>query len=189
MKVIGVVCSPRAEGNTEVLVKEALAGAEDMGSDAELIPLAGKTIAPCDACRSCIKTGECHIKDDMRGIYKKLQEADGIVLGSPVYFANVSAQAKILVDRTYALLWTRKLMGKVGGVVVVARRIGGGNVLSYLYTFLTGQRMIVAGGTVGYEGEEVPYGEKGAVKRDERAMREARAVGKNVVRLIKSLAK
>jgi len=189
MKVVGVVCSPRAEGNTGILVKEALMGAQDMGSEVELITLAGKTIAPCDACRSCVKTGECHIKDDMEEVYKKFQEADGIILGSPVYFVNVSAQAKILIDRTYALLWTRKLMGKVGGVVTVARRTGCATVLSSLYTFFTLQRMVAAGGTMGYEGEEVPYGEKGAVRKDERAMKEARAVGRNVVRLIKSLIK
>lgn len=189
MRVVGVVCSPRARGNTEILVKEALIGAKDMGSEAELITLAGKAIAPCDACRSCVKTGECHIKDDMQEVYKKFQEADGIILGSPVYFVNVSAQAKILIDRTYALLWTRKLMGKVGGVVTVARRTGCATVLSSLYTFFTLQRMVVAGGAIGYEGEEVPYGDKEAVKRDERAMREARAVGRNVVRLMKSFGK
>jgi multimeric flavodoxin WrbA len=174
MKVIGVACSPRAGGNTEILVKEALVGAEDMGSEVELVALSGKAIAPCDSCRSCVKTGECHIKDDMQEIYRKLQEADGIIIGTPVYFLNVSAQAKAFIDRTYALLWTRKLMGKVGGVVVVARRAGCGTVLSSLYTFFTLQRMIAAGGALGYEGEEVPYGEKGAIRRDDRAMREAR---------------
>lgn len=189
MKVVGVVCSPRLEGNTEILVKEALSGAEESGGDIELVTLAGKTIAPCDACRACMKTGECHIKDDMQEIYKKFQEADGIIIGSPVYFYNVSAQAKLLIDRTYALLWTKKLMGKVGGVVVVARRAGCGNVLSSIYTFFIGQRMVVAGGTLGYEGEEVPYGEKGAVRRDERAMKGARAVGRSVARLIQHSAR
>jgi multimeric flavodoxin WrbA len=80
-------------------------------------------------------------------------------------------------------------MGKVGGVVTVARRIGGGNVLSILYTFFAAQRMLTAGGTVGVESEAVPYGEKGAVRRDERAMKEARAVGRNVVSLVGRTAK
>jgi multimeric flavodoxin WrbA len=188
MKVVGVVCSPRTGGNTEILVKEALVGAEDMGSEVELVTLAGKAIAPCNACRTCVKTGECHVKDDMQEIYKKFQEADGIILESPVYFVNVSAQAKLLIDRTYALMWTRKLMGKVGGVVTVARRTGCATVMSFLYTFFTLQRMVVAGVTMGYDGEEVQYGQKGAVRKDERAMREAKAVGRNVVRLIQSFA-
>ena len=80
-------------------------------------------------------------------------------------------------------------MGKVGGVVTATRRIGGGNVLSTLYTFFTTQRMLTAGGTVGYEGEAVDYGEKGAVRGDERAMREAKAVGRNVVSLARRTAK
>jgi multimeric flavodoxin WrbA len=80
-------------------------------------------------------------------------------------------------------------MGKVGGVVTVARRTGCAIVLSSLYTFFTLQRMVAAGGTMGYEGEEVPYGERGAVGRDKRAMKEARAVGRNVVRLMKTFIK
>lgn len=189
MKVVGIVCSPRLGGNTEMLVKEALAGAKEAGGDTELITLAGKVIAPCDACRTCVETGQCHIQDDMQEIYKRLLEADGIIIGTPVYFANVSAQAKLLIDRTYSLLWTRRLMGKMGGVVTVAQRIGGGNVLSSLYTFFAVQRMITVGGTAGYEGEDVPYGEKGIVRRDERAMTEARAIGRNVVKLAKRFAK
>lgn len=189
MKVIGIVCSPRQGGNTEILVAEALTGAKEAGSDVELVTLAGKSISPCDACRSCTKSGECHIKDDMQEIYRKLQEADGIIIGSPVYFANVSAQAKIIIDRTYALLWSRKLVGKVGGIITATRRMGGGNVLSAFYTFFAIQRMHIAGGTVGYEGEAVPLGEKGSVRGDERGMREARAVGRNVVQLIRSIAK
>ena len=188
MKVVGVVCSPRLGGNTETLVEEALAGAREAGSDVELLTLAGKTIAPCDACKACVETGKCHIKDDMQEIHEKLLEADGIILGTPVYFLNVSAQAKILIDRTYALLWTRRLRDKVGGALAIARRTGCGNVLSSFYTFFTFHRMLSAGGTAGYEGEEVPYGQKGAVRRDARAMRESRAVGRNVVLLIKRVA-
>jgi len=189
MKVVGIVCSPRLGGNTEILVTEALAGAKEAGAEIQMLTLAKKTIAPCDACRSCAKTGDCHIKDDMQEIYRKFQEADGIIVGTPVYFANVSAQAKLVIDRTYALMWGRKLMGKVGGVVTASRRIGGGNVLSILYTFFTAQRMLTAGGTIGVEGEAVPYGEKGAVRGDERAMKEAKAVGRNVVLLAKSVTK
>jgi len=189
MKVVGIVCSPRKGGNTETLIREALAGAEDAGGDVELVTLAGKAITPCDACMSCMKTGECHVKDDMQDIYRILEEADGIILGSPVYFYNVSAQAKILIDRSYAFLWNRKLMGKVAGAVAATRRIGGGSVLSCFYTFFALQRMVTAGGTLGIEGVEVPYGEKGAVKQDKQAMAEARALGRNVVKFIGRFAK
>ena len=189
MRVVGIVCSPRVGGNTEILVEEALAGAKDAGSEVELVRLAGKSIAPCDACESCAKTGECHIEDDMQEIYTKFREADGIIIGTPVYFANVSAQAKLVIDRTHALVWGRKLRGKVGGVVTATWRMGGGNVLSNLYTFFTVQRMLTAGGTVGYETEAAPYGEKGAVRRDESGMREARAVGRSVVLVARNTGK
>lgn len=183
MKVVGIVCSPRIGGNTEILVAEALSGAKEAGSDVELLTMVGKTIAPCDACRSCAKTGKCHIDDDMQEIYSKFEEADGIIFGTPVYFANVSAQAKLVIDRTYALAQNRKLKGKVGGVVIAVRRIGGGNVLSILYTFFTVHRMFIAGGTVGFGGE------KGMVRADEIAMKEAKAVGRNVVLQVKNTTK
>jgi len=187
MKVVGIVCSPRLGGNTEVLVTEALDGAKEAGSDVELLTLSGKSIEFCDACYTCRQTGECHVQDDVQEIFRKLQEADGIIIGTPVYFSNVSAQLKTVIDRSSALLKDRKLRGKVGGIVTVTRRMGGANVLSILYTFFAVHGMLSAGGTVGYEGE-VPY-EKGSVRRDEIAMSTSRAVGRNVVRLLMRLAK
>jgi multimeric flavodoxin WrbA len=94
MKVLGVVCSPRKGGNTEVMVQEALAGAQACGAETELVTVWDKDIKPCDGCLSCEKTGACHIKDDVQEIYARLLEADGIVWGTPVYFFSVTAQAK-----------------------------------------------------------------------------------------------
>lgn len=186
MKVVGIVCSPREGGNTEILVREALDSAKDSGADVELLSIKNKTIKPCDGCDVCIKTGTCKIDDDMQEVYKKLMDADGIVLGTPVYMMNVSAQAKLLIDRTYALLFPRqRLRDKVGGAIVAVRRVGGGHVLSYLYTFFTMHRMLVAGGTIGYGLH------KGDVKHGVgligTAMGEARAVGRSVVHLIKRI--
>lgn len=104
MEILGTVCSPRTHGNTETLVQALLAKAQEEGAEIELVTLAGKTISPCDACESCRKTGKCHIKDDMQDIYTKRLEADGIIFSSPVYYWSVSAQAKALIDRTYAFL-------------------------------------------------------------------------------------
>ena len=66
MKVLGIVCSPRRRGNTEILVDEALASAKDSGAEVELVTVSGKNIAPCDGCESCIITGKCRIEDDMQ---------------------------------------------------------------------------------------------------------------------------
>ena len=182
MKVIGIVCSPRISGNTEILVQEALNSAQDAGAETELIRLAKLKIAPCDACFSCQKTGECHIKDDMQQIYGKLLEADGIILGSPVYFWNVSAQAKILIDRCARFIENRELRNKVGGAIVVTGRAGGTTAFSTLATFINHNRMIFAGGAIGYAGN------RGAVRQDERGMAEAKALGRVVVRLMQRAA-
>ena len=187
MKVLGIVCSPREGGNTEILVREALEGVREAGGDPELVLLADKEIAPCNACAGCLEDGQCIIDDDMQDIYKKLEAADGLIFGTPVYFLNVTAQAKAVMDRTYGFLRTGKLKGKVAAAIIAARRVGAGQVLSLLYTFFAVHRMIVAGGGIGYgrekgEVREGPGGSPGVT-----ALQEARAVGKNVVRMAKRL--
>ena len=188
MKVLGIVCSPRRGGNTEILVMEALQAAREAGAETEFITVAGKEIAFCDACGACEETGICAIDDDMQEIYRQLELADGVIFGTPVYFVNVSAQAKAVIDRTYAFLWARKLRGKVAAAIVVARRIGAGQVLSLLYTYFTAHRMIIAGGGVGFGREkgEVRQGVGGSPTLS--AVEEARAVGRSLVKMAKKLA-
>ncbi len=190
MKILGIVCSPRKGGNTEILVREALEAAQQAGAETEIILVADKKIAPCDACDACLKDSICRIKDDMQMIYEAMERADGIIFGTPSYFINVSAQAKAVMDRTYSLLFARKLRGKVAAVIVAARRIGVGSVFSLVYAFFEAHRMVIAGGGAGYGIE------KGAVKEglgvgvgDIKALDEARAIGKSVVRLATQLAK
>ena len=88
MKVIGIVCSPRKDGNTEILVKQALDSAREAGAQTKLFSVIGKNIAPCDACGSCHKTGVCHIQDDMQPLYQQLETADAIIFGSPSIFRH-----------------------------------------------------------------------------------------------------
>lgn len=179
MKVIGIVCSPRIDGNTEILVQEALNSAQGFGADIELVRLAKLKITPCDGCFSCRKTGECHIKDDMQRIYDKLLEADGIILGSPVYFWNVSAQAKILIDRSTRFAKDHALRNKVGGIVVVTGRAGATTAFSTIATYFNLSRMTCAGGAIGHGGD------RGEVRKDERGMAEAKALGRVMARLMK----
>lgn len=186
MKILGIVCSPRKGGNTEILVREALEVAQEAGGETELILVAGKNIAPCDGCGACMEDGICKTKDYMQTIYEQLEGADGLIFGTPVYFTNVSAQAKAIIDRTYAFLGTGKLKGKVAAAIVAARRVGAGQVLSLLYTYFTLHRMIISGGGIGYGREkgEVRQGPGGAPFLS--ALEEARAVGRNMVRMVKS---
>ena len=183
MKVIGITCSPRKGGNTEILVREALAGAKESGAEVDLLRIYEMKIAPCDGCTTCHPTGECRIKDDMQKVYKKILAADGIILGSPVYFWSVSGQAKTLMDRTYALRYPHhKLRNKVGGAIVATGRRGSVNALSVINNFFLGHDMLATG--LGISG----YGtKKGEVKQDKRAMQGARSLGKQVVQLIKAI--
>lgn len=189
MKILGVVCSPREGGNTEILVREALQGAQDAGAETELVLVAGKNIGPCIACGGCIEDGVCKTEDDMQPIYEQLQGADGIIFGTPVYFINVSAQAKAIIDRTYAFLRKGKLRGKAAAAIVAARRVGAGQVLSLLYTWFTVHRMVTAGGGIGYGREkgEVLEGPGGAPGST--AIGEARAIGRAVVKMAKQTSR
>ena len=189
MRILGIVCSPREGGNTEILVREALEGAKERGGETELMLVADKNIAPCDGCGACLKNGICRIKDDMQAIYQQLELADGVIFGTPVYFINVTAQAKAVMDRTYALLRVRKLRGKIAAAIVAARRVGAGQVLSLLYSYFNAQRMIIAGGGIGYGREkgDVREGVGGAPGLS--ALEEARAVGRNVVWMAERFAR
>jgi len=181
MKILGIVCSPRTHGNTEILVQASLAKAQEEGAEIELVPLAGKTIAPCDACYSCRKTGKCHIKDDMQDIYTKLLEADGIIFGTPVYYWSVSAQAKVLIDRTFLFSAKHELRNKAAGVVVTLERLGATSALAVFNSFFTLQQMIMVGRAIGIGGIE-----KEEVKKDERGMTEAESLGETIVKYIQS---
>lgn len=186
IRVLGVVGSPRVGGNTERLVAEALMATAEDGAETELVRLAGKEIKPCDACLSCRKTGECHVKDDFRPIFDKMVEADGIILASPVYFGSATPQIKALVDRAgyMSIAHNRILENKVGGPMVVARRAGHNFTFAQLLFFFLHQGMIVPGSTYW----NIAFGkEKDEVTKDEEGMLTARNFGKKMIWLIKKI--
>lgn len=125
LKVLGIVGSPR-KGNTYFLVEQALEAAKNEGANIESIFLGEKDINPCIACENCKNTGECSIPDDMEEILSKINSAHGIIMGSPVYFGTVSAQTKILMDRSRPLRTDFKLKNKVCGAIAVGAARNGG---------------------------------------------------------------
>jgi multimeric flavodoxin WrbA len=111
VRVLGLFGSPRRGGNTEILLEEALRGAEKEGAKVERLYLSDFTITPCKECHGCDETGDCVILDDMEKIYPKLLEADIVILASPIFFYGVTAWTKALIDRSQAL-WVRKYLLK-----------------------------------------------------------------------------
>jgi multimeric flavodoxin WrbA len=111
LKVLGFSGSPRANGNTELLLKELLRGASEAGAETELIRMTKVRFDPCISCNRCFKTGRCEVEDNFQPIYDKIMEADHIVLASPIYFMAVSAWAKTLIDRCQCY-WAKKYVLK-----------------------------------------------------------------------------
>lgn len=99
MKVLGIVGSPRTDGNTDLLVARVLVGAAVAGAHTEKITLSSLNYRPCDGCDSCKQTGVCVIDDDLQAVHKKLAEVDALILGSPIYWHGLTAQTKALIDR------------------------------------------------------------------------------------------
>jgi len=111
MKVLGISTSPRPEGNSDLLLRQALAGAESAGAQTEYIQLADFNIAPCAECNACYKTGKCRIDDDYQIIAEKMLHTDRLIFATPIFFMTVCAQAKILIDRCQCL-WAHKYVLK-----------------------------------------------------------------------------
>jgi len=104
MRIIGCIGSPRRGHNTEALVKQILAGAAEKGAETRDYNLNELDIRGCQACMTCKSEDACAVKDDMSALYDEILVADGLVIGSPVYMWQMSAQTKTFVDRLFALL-------------------------------------------------------------------------------------
>jgi multimeric flavodoxin WrbA len=150
MKVIGIAGSLRARSNTLHYVKTGLKVLKEEGIQTELISLRGKEIKPCNGCYDCVKKGYCTIKDDdFEGILGKMREAEGLILGSPVYLSSVVPQMMSLLARaTFVAYWSDKFFaGKVGGPITVARRAGHNVAFSQLLLWFFFNGLIVPGST------------------------------------------
>lgn len=111
MKVLGIMGSPRIGGNTDLLLDEALKGAQSQGAETEKLTVANLKISPCREIYACLKDGNCVIKDDMVGIYPGILAADAVIVATPIFFYTVSPQLMALMSRCQAL-WSRKYVLK-----------------------------------------------------------------------------
>ncbi len=138
MKIVAIVGSPHKDkGSTAKLTRMVLEGAQREGAGTETVFLAGDTVLPCLGCDYCHKKGRCHQKDSFEQIRRQVKEADGLVLASPNYIFNVSAQMKAFMDRCGCAVHCLGFHGKYGASVVTS---GGGDeepILKYMNHFMT----------------------------------------------------
>ncbi|MCX6686365.1 MAG: flavodoxin family protein [Methanoregula sp.] len=190
VKVIAFNGSPRKDGNTSILIGHIFGALENEGIETELIQVGGKNVRGCTACMECFenKDGHCILDDDIvNRCIDAMVEADGVILGSPVYFMDVTAEMKGLIERAGFVsiangggLYRRK----VGTAVTAVRRAGGVRTLDSMLHFLLATGMIVPGFPVLGVGREI-----GDVNKDEEGIARARDVGKNMAWLLKIMEK
>jgi multimeric flavodoxin WrbA len=189
MKAVAINGSPRKGGNTELLLKQVLAPLVDAGWDTEFIQLGGKPIRGCQACYQCFKkkNSRCGQKDDFfNRCMEKMVEADAIILGSPTYFTDVSAEMKALLDRAglVAVANGGLFRGKIGAAVVAVRRGGGTHAFDTMNHMFLMSGVIVPGSTYWNLGFGL---DKGDVKKDEEAARNMKDLGQTIAWLGKAV--
>ncbi len=190
MKVIAISGSARKNGNTAILVRHVFTELEKEGIETELVQLAGERIRGCAACYRCWKNkdGACVIKDDIvNPCIEKMKGADGIILASPTYFADITSEMKALVDRSGMVSRANGDMfkRKTGAAIVAVRRGGAIHAFDSLnHFFLIGQ-MIIPGSSYWNVGVGREIGE---VESDEEGMQTMKALGENMAWLLKRIA-
>ncbi len=188
MKVVALNGSPRKEGNTRDAINIVLEELKKEGIETEYLQLGGLDIKGCKACYKCfeLKNNRCIQKDELNGFIEKMISADGIIIGSPTYFANVSTEVKALIDRAglVARANDHLFKRKVGSAVVSFRRAGGTDVYSSINYFFGISHMIIPGSSYWSIGQGRNPGE---VLKDEEGVTTFRHLGQNMAWLLKKI--
>ncbi len=189
MKVVGINGSARKDGNTAILIRRVFDELEKEGIETELIQLAGKKIRGCTACMKCRENLDkhCSVKNDFfNNCFDKMLEADGIILGSPTYFSDLTAEMKALIDRAgYVSKGNGDLLKrKVGAAVSAVRRAGAIHTLDSINHLFLISQMIVPGSSYW----NIGIGrEKGEVAADEEGMNTMQVLGQNMAWLLQKI--
>lgn len=189
MKVLAINGSPRGEGsNTHLLIEKALEPIKAAGIEIEIIQLQGKAIRGCIACRKCLDNQDkkCVVLDDFNDILKKMLEADGIILGSPTFFTDVTAELKAVIDRAgfVAVVNGGLFRHKVGAAVVAVRRGGALHAFDTINHLFQMSQMFMVGSTYWNFGFGM---RKGDVNSDEEGMRNMEDIGGSMAFLLNKL--
>ncbi len=189
MKVIAFNGSARKDGNTAILIRYVLSELEKEGIETEMVQLSGVKIHGCLACRTCFSNRDrrCSQKGDKGNEYiQKMEAADGIILGSPTYVADISPEIKALIDRSCMVARANENMfrRKVGAAIVAVRRAGAIHAFDTLNHFFLIAEMIVPGSSYW----NIGIGrEKGEVENDAEGIQTMKTLGQNMAWLLKKI--
>jgi multimeric flavodoxin WrbA len=189
MKVVAFNGSARKGGNTAILLNTVMAALNQESIETEMVQLAGQPLQGCIACYKCFKKkdGTCAVeKDFFNECYQKMKEADGILLGSPTYFADVSAATRALIERAGFVSRANNylLKGKVGAGVVAVRRAGSIQALTSLNLFFLYNQMVIPGSSYWNMGIGMNPGD---VQNDTEGIQTMTDLGKNFAWVLKKL--
>lgn len=191
MNVVAFNSSPRKDGNTAAMLRHVLQELEREGIQTELVQLADLKLRDCRACYQCFtaKNRHCALADDgLNACIDKMLSADGILLGSPTYFADLTADLKALIDRAgmTARANGEMLRRKVGAAVVAVRRAGAIHTFDSINHFFLISQMIVPGSCYW----NIAIGrEKGEAEKDKEGIQTMQVLGQNMAWLIKQIAR
>lgn len=184
MKVLLINGSPRIGGNTTIALNEMIKIFEAEGVEAEAVQIGNQSVRGCVACTSCKKTGRCVFDDVVNELAPKLEEASGLVLATPVYYASANATLIACIDRLFYSTGFDKTM-KVGASVAVARRGGCSSTYDELNKYFGIAGMPIAGSQYW---NSVHGREKGDAKQDLEGLQTMRALARNMTFLMKSIS-
>lgn len=184
MKVLLINGSPREKGCTYTALCEVASTLEKNGIETEIFQIGAKPIAGCIACRSCAKTGKCVFDDKVNELAARFSEFDGVVVGSPVYYASASGQLTAFLDRAFFSAG-KKLAGKPAAAVVSCRRGGASATFDQLNKYFTINRMPVVSSQYW---NQVHGSSPDEVKKDLEGMQTMRTLGEQMAWLIKCIA-
>jgi multimeric flavodoxin WrbA len=189
LKVVAFNGSPKSEGNTSILIKKVFEVLEKEGIETESVQVGGKKIHGCTACFKCYtnRNSRCSVNNDiLNDCVEKMIQADGIILASPTYFANVTSEIKALIDRAGLVGGANNYIfkRKVGAAVIVERRGGATNAFDSINKLFLENQMIVPGSSYWNFACGLAPGD---VEKDEEGLNTMRVLGENMAWLLKKL--
>ena len=185
MKVLLINGSPRAKGNTSVALNEMIKVFEAEGIETELVQVGNKVVRGCVACQKCFELGQCVFKDVVNEVAPKFMEADGLVVGAPIYYGSPNGTLLAFLDRLFYSTFTKDKTMKVGAGVVICRRGGASASFDVLNKYFAINSMVIAGSQYW----NMVYGlEQGEALQDAEGLQTMRTLARNMTFLMKSIA-